>query len=132
MATQVTESDTREMVHDLEQAVSGEVRFDKMSRVRIHGILPPQHLRDRTCGGPSCRKRRDVIALWNGQSTACPSSQRRRTSLGGQTVPLDVMNFSKYMNSVVELNQEGSGYARSRHRAGLLNTRSAQRLLFCS
>ena len=102
-----TESDTREMVHDLDRLVSGEVRFDKMSRIlystdaSIYQIEP--------VGVVLPRNAEDVIAVVETADKYGVSVLPRGggTSLGGQTVGHSiVMDFSKYMNSVVELNWE--------------------------
>ena len=102
-----TESDTREMVHDLDRLVSGEVRFDKMSRIlystdaSIYQIEP--------VGVVLPRNAEDVIAVVETADKYGVSVLPRGggTSLGGQTVGHSiVMDFSKYMNSVIELNRE--------------------------
>ncbi len=107
MAAQATESDTREMVEELNRLVSGEVRFDKMSRVlystdaSIYEIEP--------VGVVIPRSAEDVIAVVETANRHGVSVLPRGggTSLGGQTVGHSiVMDFSKYMNSVVELNRE--------------------------
>ena len=106
--TGVTESDTREMVHDLSSVVSGEVRFDKMSRIlystdaSIYQIEP--------VGVVLPKNAEDVIAVVETASKYGVSVLPRGggTSLGGQTVGHSiVMDFSKYMNSVIELKPGG-------------------------
>ena len=107
MTTQVSESDTREMVEDLRGLVSGEVRFDKMSRAlystdaSIYEIEPVGVVIPRTA--------EDVIAVVETANKYGVSVLPRGggTSLGGQTVGHSiVMDFSKYMNSIVEVNEE--------------------------
>ena len=100
-------SSADEMVHDLDRLVSGEVRFDKMSRVlystdaSIYQIEP--------VGVVLPRNAEDVIAVVETANKYGVSVLPRGggTSLGGQTVGHSiVMDFSKYMNDVVELNRE--------------------------
>ena len=107
MTTQVKESDTREMVEDLNKLVSGEVRFDKMSRVlystdaSIYEIEP--------IGVVIPRTPEDVIAVVETANKYGVSVLPRGggTSLGGQTVGHSiVMDFSKYMHNVIEVNRE--------------------------
>ena len=107
MTTQVRDSDTREMVADLRKLVSGEVRFDKMSRVlystdaSIYQIEP--------VGVVIPRNDEDVIAVVETANRYGVSVLPRGggTSLGGQTVGHSiVMDFSKYMNRVIEVNEE--------------------------
>ena len=107
MATQVRESDTREMVEDLDRLVSGEVRFDKMSRVlystdaSLYEIEP--------IGVVIPRTSEDVVAVVETANKYGVSVLPRGggTSLGGQTVGHSiVMDFSKYMRSVIEVNEE--------------------------
>ena len=107
MTTQVRESDTREMVEDLGRLVSGEVRFDKMSRTlystdaSIYQIEP--------VGVVIPRTPEDVIAVVETANKYGVSVLPRGggTSLGGQTVGHSiVMDFSKYMRNVIEVNEE--------------------------
>ena len=107
MTTTATDADTRELVHELERLVSGEVRFDKMSRVlystdaSIYQIEP--------VGVVLPRNAEDVIAVVETANKHGVSVLPRGggTSLGGQTVGHSiVMDFSKYMNDIVELNEE--------------------------
>ena len=107
MTTQVSESDTKEMVEDLRGLVSGEVRFDKMSRAlystdaSIYEIEPVGVVIPRTA--------EDVIAVVETANRYGVSVLPRGggTSLGGQTVGHSiVMDFSKYMNSIIEVNEE--------------------------
>ena len=107
MTTQVRESDTREMVEDLGRLVSGEVRFDKMSRAlystdaSIYQIEP--------VGVVIPRTPEDVIAVVETANKYGVSVLPRGggTSLGGQTVGHSiVMDFSKYMRNVIEVNEE--------------------------
>ena len=107
MTIDVRESDTREMVEDLNKLVSGEVRFDKMSRVlystdaSIYEIEP--------IGVVIPRTPEDVIAVVETANKYGVSVLPRGggTSLGGQTVGHSiVMDFSKYMHNVIEVNEE--------------------------
>ena len=107
MTTQVSESDTREMVEDLRGLVSGEVRFDKMSRAlystdaSIYEIEP--------VGVVIPRNAEDVIAVVETANRYGVSVLPRGggTSLGGQTVGHSiVMDFSKYMNDIIEVNED--------------------------
>ena len=107
MAVNVAESDTREMVEDLNRLVSGEVRFDKMSRAlyatdaSIYQIEP--------VGVVLPRSAEDVVAVVETANRYSVSVLPRGggTSLGGQTVGESiVMDFSKYMNNIVEVNAE--------------------------
>ncbi len=107
MTPQVSESDTKELVEDLRRRVSGEVRFDKMSRVlystdaSIYEIEPVGVVIPRTA--------EDVIAVVETANKYGVSVLPRGggTSLGGQTVGHSIiMDFSKYMNGVLEVNEE--------------------------
>ena len=107
MAVNVAESDTREMVEDLNRLVAGEVRFDKMSRAlyatdaSIYQIEP--------VGVVLPRSAEDVVAVVETANRYGVSVLPRGggTSLGGQTVGESiVMDFSKYMNNIVEVNAE--------------------------
>ena len=107
MAVNVAESDTREMVEDLNRLVAGEVRFDKMSRAlyatdaSIYQIEP--------VGVVLPRSSEDVVAVVETANRYGVSVLPRGggTSLGGQTVGESiVMDFSKYMNNIVEVNAE--------------------------
>ena len=107
MAVNVAESDTREMVAELNRLVAGEVRFDKMSRAlyatdaSIYQIEP--------VGVVLPRSEEDVIAVVETANRYGVSVLPRGggTSLGGQTVGESiVMDFSKYMNRVLEVNAE--------------------------
>ena len=107
MAVNVAESDTREMVADLSRLVSGEVRFDKMSRAlyatdaSIYQIEP--------VGVVLPRSAEDVVAVVETANRYGVSVLPRGggTSLGGQTVGESiVMDFSKYMNRIAEVNEE--------------------------
>ena len=107
MAVNVAESDTREMVEELNRLVAGEVRFDKMSRAlyatdaSIYQIEP--------VGVVLPRSAEDVVAVVETANRYGVSVLPRGggTSLGGQTVGESiVMDFSKYMNRVLEVNAE--------------------------
>ena len=107
MRADVTESDTRELVEELGRRVAGEVRFDKMTRVlystdaSIYQIEP--------IGVVIPRNGDDVVAvLETANRYGVPVLPRGGgTSLAGQTVGhAIVIDFSKYMREVVEVNAE--------------------------
>jgi FAD/FMN-containing dehydrogenase/Fe-S oxidoreductase len=113
MATHVTEADTQALVEELRRQVRGEVRFDKMSRVlystdaSIYQVEP--------IGVVIPKTREDVIAVIETASRHnVPVLPRGGgTSLAGQTVnSAIVIDFSKYMNNVIEINAE-EGWARA-------------------
>ena len=112
MAT-ATELDTKTLVDDLERQVAGEVRFDKMSRLlystdaSIYQIEPIGVVIPRTA--------EDVIAvIETAHRHNVPVLPRGGgTSLAGQTVGhAIVIDFSKYMRSVIEVNVE-EGWVRT-------------------
>ena len=107
MTAQVAESDTRALIEILKRRVEGEVRFDKMTRIlygtdaSIYQIEPVGVVIPRTAD--------DVIAVVDAAAqhgvTVLPRGGG--TSLAGQTVGHSiVMDFSKYMRDVVEVNSE--------------------------
>ena len=107
MHADVTESDTRELVEELGRRVAGEVRFDKMTRAldstdaSIYQIEP--------IGVVIPRNADDVVAvLETANRSGAPVLPRGGgTSLAGQTVGhAIVIDFSKYMREVVEVNAE--------------------------
>ncbi len=107
MATRVKESDTREMVEDLGRLVSGEVRFDKMSRVLYSTDASMYEIEP--IGVVIPRLAEDVIAVVETANKYGVSVLPRGggTSLGGQTVGHSiVMDFSKYMRDIIEVNEE--------------------------
>ncbi|MDP6716724.1 MAG: FAD-binding oxidoreductase, partial [SAR202 cluster bacterium] len=107
MTSQVSESDTRSLVDDLSRQVSGEVRFDKMSRalystdasiyqIEPIGVVIPRNAED-VIAVVETANRHNVTILPRGGGT----------SLAGQTVGQSiVMDFSKYMRNIVEVNEE--------------------------
>ena len=107
MTSQVSESDTRSLVDDLSKQVSGEVRFDKMSRVLYStdasmyqiepiGVVIPRDAED-VIAVVETANRHNVTVLPRGGGT----------SLAGQTVGQSiVIDFSKYMRNIIEVNEE--------------------------
>jgi FAD/FMN-containing dehydrogenase/Fe-S oxidoreductase len=99
--------DIQHVVRQLQQRVTGEVRFDEMSRLlystdaSIYQIIPigvviPKHTED-VVATVQIAAEHNVPILPRGSGT----------SLGGQTVgKAIVMDFSKYMNRVLELNAD--------------------------
>lgn len=101
-------SETAELIHELEKRISGEVRFDDYSRVLYStdaslyqmmpvGVVVPRDAADVQATVETCH-RYGVPVLPRGGGT----------SLSGQTVNhAVVMDFSKYMNGVLEVDPEG-------------------------
>ena len=113
MSTQATESDTRSLVDELQRRVAGEVRFDEMTRVlystdaSIYQIEP--------IGVVIPRDADDVVAvIETANRYGVPVLPRGGgTSLAGQTVGhAVVIDFSKYMRHIVEVNSE-EGWVRT-------------------
>ena len=113
MATQAIEADTRELVEELRRSVTGEVRFDKMTRMlystdaSIYQIEP--------VGVVLPKSADDVIAvLETAHRHGLPVLPRGGgTSLAGQTVAnAIVMDFSRHMRDVLEVNEE-EGWVRT-------------------
>ena len=113
MAVRVVEPDTQALVEDLQQRVEGEVRFDKMTRVlystdaSIYQIEPIGVVLPKTSD--------DVIAVVETAARHGVSVLPRGggTSLAGQTVGNSiVIDFSKYMRHVVEINAD-EGWVRT-------------------
>ena len=113
MSAQLTESDTQTLVEDLRRRVEGEIRFDKMTRVlystdaSIYQIEPIGVVLPRTAD--------DVVAVIETAArhgvTVLPRGGG--TSLAGQTVGNSVViDFSKYMHDVIEVNTE-EGWVRA-------------------
>ena len=107
MVVQVSESDTRHLVDELNKQVEGEVRFDKMSRalwstdasiyqIEPVGIVLPKAQEDGIAvGEPAERYGVSVLPRGGG------------TSLAGQTVGESIIvDFSKHMRDVQEINLE--------------------------
>ena len=101
------DSDTRSLVDELQQRVEGEVRFDKMTRLlygtdaSIYEIEPIGVVIPRTA--------EDVIAvIETAHRHGVPVLPRGGgTSLAGSTVgQAIVIDFSKYMRNVLEVNEE--------------------------
>ena len=113
MSVQTTESDTRSLVDELQRRVSGEVRFDEMTRVLYStdasiyqiepiGVVIPRDADD-VVAVIETANRYDVPVLPRGGGT----------SLAGQTVGhAIIMDFSKYMRHIVEVNAE-EGWVRT-------------------
>ncbi len=101
-------SDAQELVHELQKRISGEVRFDDYSRVLYStdaslyqmmpvGVVAPRNADDVQATVETCHGH-GVPVLPRGGGT----------SLSGQTVNhAVVMDLSKYMNSVVDVDPEG-------------------------
>jgi FAD/FMN-containing dehydrogenase/Fe-S oxidoreductase len=107
MATQTVDQDTRSLVEDLRRDIDGEIRADKMTRLlystdaSIYQVEPIAVVLPKTT--------EDVIAVvTTADRHNIPILPRGGgTSLAGQTVNRAiVIDFSKYMRSVVELNAE--------------------------
>ena len=127
MTAKLTDSDVRTLVEDLKRRVSGEVRFDKMTRVlystdaSIYQMEPIGVVIPRTAD--------DVIAVVEeaGRHGLPVLPRGGGTSLAGQTVgSAIVIDFSKYMRHVVEVNAE-EGWVRTQpgHRPGRAERPSA-------
>ena len=107
MVTKAAESDTRELVEELSRLVSGEVRFDKMTRMLYStdaslyqiepiGVVLPKNAED-VIAVVETANRHGVPVLPRGGGT----------SLAGQTVgQAIVVDFSKYMRDIIEVNEE--------------------------
>ena len=113
MATLAMEADTRELVEELRRSVTGEVRFDKMTRMlystdaSIYQIEP--------VGVVLPKSADDVIAVLEAAHRYnLPVLPRGGgTSLAGQTVAnAIVMDFSRHMRDVLEVNEE-EGWVRA-------------------
>ena len=101
------QQDYREIASDLEKRIEGEVRFDRYSRliystdasmyeIEPIGVVLPRHKGD-VQAVIEVANRHNVPVLPRGGGTA----------LAGQTVGhAIVIDFSKYMNRVLEVNQE--------------------------
>ena len=114
-------SERRELEEQLRQRVSGEVRFDPFSRVLYSTDASIYQMEP--VGVVIPRSAADVQAVMEvARENGVPVLPRAGgTSLAGQTVNhAIVMDFSKYMNQVVEVNREqrivGPGPARHRPR----------------
>ena len=107
MSSKTKGSVTDEIVNDLKSQISGEIRFDKMSRalwstdasiyqIEPLGVVLPKSTEDVIAVVETAAKH-DVPILPRGGGT----------SLAGQTVAeAIIIDFSKYMRNIVELNQE--------------------------
>lgn len=113
MTVQASASDTRQLVDELNLQVQGEVRFDKMSRAlwstdaSIYQIEPVGVVLPKT--------KDDIIAVLETAQKYGVSVLPRGggTSLAGQTVGESiVLDFSRYMRDVVEINPE-EGWVRT-------------------
>ena len=113
MATRAIEADTRELVEELQRNVTGEVRFDEMTRMLYStdasiyqiepvGVVLPWNTDD-VIAVLETANRHNVPVLPRGAGT----------SLAGQTVAnAIVMDFSRHMRDVLELNTE-EGWVRA-------------------
>ena len=113
MTVQASASDTRQLVDELNLQVQGEVRFDKMSSAlsstdaSIYQIEPVGVVLPKT--------KDDIIAVLETAQKYGVSVLPRGggTSLAGQTVGESiVLDFSRYMRDVVEINPE-EGWVRT-------------------
>ena len=113
MSTLGAESKVRDLVEDLGREVSGEVRFDKMTRLlystdaSIYQIEP--------VGVVLPKNNDDVIAvIETANKYKIPILPRGGgTSLAGQTVgEAVIIDFSKYMRNILEINAE-EGWVRT-------------------
>ena len=107
MSNKVVDSATSEIAHELKNQISGEIRFDDMSRAlwstdaSIYQIKP--------LGVVLPKSTEDVIAVVQtaGKHGIPILPRGGGTSLAGQTVAeAIVIDFSKYMRNVVQLNEE--------------------------
>ena len=109
IATRIRASERRELEHELRQRVSGEVRFDPFSRVLYSTDASIYQMEP--VGVVIPRSAADVQATIEvARENGVPVLPRAGgTSLAGQTVNhAIVMDFSKYLNQVVEVNREES------------------------
>ena len=112
IASRVRASERRELEQELRQRVSGEVRFDPFSRVLYSTDASIYQMEP--VGVVIPRSAADVQATIEvARDNGVPVLPRAGgTSLAGQTVNhAIVMDFSKYMNQVLEVNRE-EGWAR--------------------
>ncbi len=108
-ANRIRASERRELEHELRQRVSGEVRFDPFSRVLYSTDASIYQMEP--VGVVIPRSAADVQATIEvARANGVPVLPRAGgTSLAGQTVNhAIVMDFSKYLNQVVEVNREES------------------------
>ena len=107
MSNKLVDSATSEIAHELKNQISGEIRFDDMSRAlwstdaSIYQIKP--------MGVVLPKSTEDVIAVVQmaGKHGIPILPRGGGTSLAGQTVAeAIVIDFSKYMRNVVQLNEE--------------------------
>ena len=120
MPARAPSRDDRALVEDLRRVVSGEVRFDAMTRVlystdaSIYQIEPIGVVLPRTA--------EDVAAVVEtaGRHGVPVLPRGGGTSLAGQTVGhAVVIDFSKYMRDLLEVNaEEGMGPRPARHHPG--------------
>ena len=111
-ANRVRASERRDLEQMLSQRVSGEVRFDPFSRVLYSTDASIYQMEP--IGVVLPRSEEDVLAVLEvARDHRVPVLPRAGgTSLAGQTVNhAIVMDFSKYLNQVVEVNKE-EGWAR--------------------
>lgn len=113
MAMTAAENDTKDLVDELGRHVTGEVRFDKMTRMLYStdasmyqiepvGVVLPKNAED-VIAVVETANRHGIPVLPRGGGT----------SLAGQTVgKAIVMDFSKYMRDIIEVNEE-EGWVRT-------------------
>ncbi len=106
--TPIKSGDTEDLISELRRTVRGEIRFDRGSRalyasdLSIYrqvpiGVVIPRDAEDVEAAVAACRSRGIPIL---GRGTG--------TSLAGQTCNVAViLDFSKYMNHILEINEEG-------------------------
>lgn len=107
MVDETVAEDVRELVHELEQVVEGEVRFDKYSRILYStdasiyqiepiGVVIPRHAEDVIATVEVATRHRVPVLPRGGGS-----------SLAGQAVGHAIhIDMSKYMNRILEVNPE--------------------------
>ena len=108
-ASRIRASERRELEQELRQRVSGEVRFDPFSRVLYSTDASIYQMEP--VGVVIPRSAADVQATIEVARENCVPVLPRAggTSLAGQTVNhAIVMDFSKYLNQVLEVNREAS------------------------
>ena len=113
MTTQSLEADTQALVEDLNRVVQGEVKFDRMTRY-LYSTDASLYLME-PVGVVLPKTNEDVIAVVEtANKHNIPVLPRGGgTSLAGQTVAnAIVMDFSKYMRNVIEINAE-DGWVRT-------------------
>lgn len=110
--TKAAASDTRALVEDLKRQVEGEVRFDQMTRMLYSTDASMYQIEP--IGVVLPKSAEDVIAVVETASRFnVPVLPRGGgTSLSGQVGHAVIMDFSKYMRNVIEINAE-EGWVRT-------------------